>query len=122
MSAPFIAMTPEQITADLARTRELLDAATDWCDQCTMSPCECTPPAPAKRARRGSLVDPTTVAFERPEWIKRDWYPAKVATMISGRGGSGKSSLTLADIAAGSRGELRGRRNGQPLRSIIVSV
>lgn len=100
--------------------------APDWCDACTLSPCQCPPAAEtateAVPRRRGSLVDLSTVPFERPEWVKRGWYPAKVATMISGRGGTGKSSLTLADIAAGSRGELHGRSYGKPLRTILVTV
>lgn len=97
-------------------------AAPDWCDTCTSAPCQCVTPPPVKRGRIGALTNPADVKYEKPEWIKRDWYPTKVVTMISGRGGSGKSSLTLADIAAGSRGELRGRCNGRPMRSIIVSV
>lgn len=77
---------------------------------------------PGPSARIGQLVDPANVEIERPEWIKRDWYPTKVATMISGKGGSGKSSLTIADIAAGTRGDLHGRCYGQPMRAIIMSV
>ncbi|MGP4916815.1 AAA family ATPase [Brachybacterium tyrofermentans] len=88
-----------------------------------MSPCECISETVAdKPRRRASLVDLSTVAFERPEWVKRGWFPAKVATMVSGRGGTGKSSLTLADIAAGSRGELHGRSYGKPVRTILVTV
>ena len=112
---------------DRISTAPLPDSgAPDWCDACTLSPCHCPPAAePATEAaprRRGSLVDLSTVPFERPEWVKRGWYPAKVATMISGRGGTGKSSLTLAHIAAGSRGELHGRSYGKPLRTILVTV
>lgn len=123
MTSPFIALPPEELAA-LPPT-DWTGRPLEYCTACTMAPCECVtgaPHAPVRRARVGSLVDPATVAFERPEWIKRDWYPSKVATLISGRGGSGKSSLTLADIAAGSRGELRGRRTGKPVRTIIVSV
>lgn len=102
--------------------RDWTGAAPDWCDTCASAPCQCVTTQPVKRGRRVNLVNLSTVAFERVEWIKRNWYPAKVATMISGRGGTGKSSLTLADIAAGTRGELKGRNGSRPVRSILVTV
>lgn len=73
-------------------------------------------------ARRGQLVDPATVTSVRHEWIKKDWYPCDVVTVLAGHGGEGKSSFSLADVAAGSRGELRGRRWHQPVRSVIVAT
>lgn len=73
-------------------------------------------------ARRGQLVDPATVTSVRHEWIKKDWYPCDVVTVLAGHGGEGKSSFSLADVAAGSRGELHGRRWHQPVRSIIVAT
>lgn len=42
--------------------------------------------------------------------------------MIAGRGGELKSTLVLADVAAGTRGELRGRNHGAPVRSLIVAT
>lgn len=72
--------------------------------------------------RTGKIIIPGQVQTVRPEWIKRDWYPCDVATMIAGRGGELKSTLVLADVAAGTRGELRGRNHGAPVRSLIVAT
>lgn len=73
-------------------------------------------------SRRGQLIDPATVTSVRHEWIKKDWYPCDVVTVLAGHGGEGKSSFSLADVAAGSRGELHGRRWHQPVRSVIVAT
>lgn len=72
--------------------------------------------------RIGQLVDPAQVKAVRHEWIKKDWYPCDVVTVLAGHGGEGKSTFSLADIAAGSRGELHGRCWGRPVRSIIVAT
>lgn len=73
-------------------------------------------------SRLGKLVDPAQVKAVRREWIKRDWYPCDVVTILAGHGGEGKSTFSLADVAAGSRGELHGRRWGRPVRSLIVAT
>lgn len=73
-------------------------------------------------ARRGQLVDPDAVRSVRHEWVKKDWYPCDVVTVLAGHGGEGKSSFSLADVAAGSRGELHGRCAGRPVRSVIVAT
>lgn len=73
-------------------------------------------------SRLGKLVDPAQVKAVRREWVKRDWYPCDVVTILAGHGGEGKSTFSLADVAAGSRGELHGRRWGRPVRSLIVAT
>ena len=67
------------------------------------------------------ITRPDKIQIKRPVFIKEDWYPRGVLTLIGGRGGEGKSSLVLADVAAGTRGELEGDSYGQPLKFILTS-
>ncbi len=72
--------------------------------------------------RRGRITGMGQVKAERHEWIKKDWYPCDVVTVLAGHGGEGKSTFSLADAAAGSRGELHGRCWGRPVRTLIVAT
>lgn len=79
--------------------------------------------APAHRGnRRGRITGMGEVKAERHEWVKKDWYPCDVVTVLAGHGGEGKSTFSLADAAAGSRGELHGRCWGRPVRTLIVAT
>jgi hypothetical protein len=71
--------------------------------------------------RRVRITRPGDIRMERPEFLKADWYPRDVVTLVAGPGGEGKSSLVLADVAAGTRGELEGDRKGTVLRSLIIA-
>jgi len=62
------------------------------------------------------------VRAQRPSFLKTDWYPLGVLSLVSGVGGIGKSSLVLADVAAGTRGELPGDYDGKPVKALITAT
>lgn len=70
--------------------------------------------------RRALVTFPDQVQVERPLFLKADWYPLDVVTIVAGRGGEGKSSLVLADVAAGTRGDLVGDVTGRA-RTLITA-
>lgn len=72
-------------------------------------------------SRIAQVTYPNQVRVERPRFLKFDWYPVEVVTIVAGRGGEGKSSLVLADVAAGTRGQLQGDEGQRPLRALITA-
>lgn len=68
-----------------------------------------------------AVTRPSDVKITRPKFLKKDWYPLDVVTIIAGRGGEGKSSLALCDLAAATRGELEGDKKG-PLTVAITAI
>lgn len=54
-------------------------------------------------ARRASDIKPVP-----PRYLKPLWYPLGVISMVAGKGGSGKSTIVLGDIAAATRGTFTG--------------
>lgn len=75
---------------------------------------------PRSCTRRALVTLPGDVTITRPEFLKSDWYPVDVVTILAGRGGEGKSSLVIADVAAGTRGQLEGDRSGK-LRALLTA-
>ena len=69
--------------------------------------------------RELSLVDLRDFKMEVARFAKRDWYPLGDISIVSGAGGIGKSSITLSDVAAASRGELVGDLEG-PQHCILL--
>ena len=61
------------------------------------------------------------VKVERQPFVKTDWYPTGVLTLIAGRAGEGKSTLALADVAAGTQGVLDGDYQGKQLTVAITA-
>lgn len=66
------------------------------------------------------LTPATSVKVRRPRWLKRGWYPLDVVTIVAGRGGEGKSTLVLADVADLTRGLLDGDTDGP--RTVVISA
>jgi hypothetical protein len=62
------------------------------------------------------------VTIEQQAFVKTDWYPLDVITLIAGRAGEGKSTLTLADVAAATCGTLSGDYVGQRLTVALTAT
>jgi hypothetical protein len=74
-------------------------------------------------ATRVVLVTPASqVAVERQVFVKTDFYPLDVVTLIAGRAGEGKSTLALADAAAATQGTLPGDYVGQRLTVALTAT
>lgn len=58
--------------------------------------------------KRLTLTPASAVRVVKPRFVKPLWYPVDVITLVAGRGGAGKSTLVLGDVAAATRGELGG--------------
>lgn len=72
--------------------------------------------------RQAVITRPEEVRNEKPHFVKDLWYPIDNVTIVAGAGGEGKSTLILADVAAGTRGELEGDITGRPVRTLLTST
>ncbi|MDU5300067.1 MAG: AAA family ATPase [Cutibacterium avidum] len=90
----------------------------------TVDPSWPTPETESGQAcpRRAVITLPREVRTQRPSFLKTDWYPLGVLSLVSGVGGIGKSSLVLADVAAGTRGRLPGDYDGEPVKALITAA
>lgn len=76
-------------------------------------------PQEAHPGRHLELVDLRSFDMAVSRFAKRDWYPLGDVSIVSGSGGIGKSCITLADVAAATRGELEGDLEG-PQHCILL--
>lgn len=62
--------------------------------------------------RRVYSVPASSVTTVGQKFLKKDWYPLDVVTLVSGKPGEGKSTIVLGDVAAATRGNLVGDKPG----------
>lgn len=74
-------------------------------------------------SKRVVLLTPASqVAVERQAFVKQDWYPLDVVTLVAGRAGEGKSTLVLSDAAQATLGSLPGEYEGQQLTVAVTAT
>lgn len=72
--------------------------------------------------RRISLTDAADAETERYPFVYRDIWPEDVISLISGKGGEGKSTWVLHKAAQASRGLLPGDYEGTPLTVAVSAI
>ncbi len=100
----------------------------DFCPECFRDPCTCSLPSPEPRdggdltGDRGIRLRPAnTVKTKRAKWLMPLLIPAGSLTLLAGREGLGKSTLSLHWVAGVTRGEIPGSDLQGPADVLLIT-
>jgi archaellum biogenesis ATPase FlaH len=89
------------------------------CWHCQTAPDEISSSEPEQRKARVLLTQASTIRMKGTRWVYRGRIPHGMVTLLAGREGIGKSTVSLDIAARLTRGTLPGRYEGIP-QSVVV--